>query len=139
MARQTKRLRYSVHKRVSRGFTLMEVIVALVIVAMVLGGLIGLINSQVDARYEMRQRFLGQTVAWNRLLEQYRQIQGWNSRSSSTVETKGDNELYGRTWYWELDVQETFGEDFYRYEVKTFDNSNRKLPSEASLVAYFVD
>ena len=120
------------------GFTLIEVLVALVILGLVLGGLYSEIQSQVDRRYQLQERYLGQTAAWNRLLEQYRLIQKWVPNGETLGEKNGDTYIYGRDWYWSLNVQETLGEDFYRYEVKTYPTVERSQVSVASLAAYFV-
>lgn len=119
------------------GFTLIEVVVALVILGLVLGGLYSEIQSQVDRRYYLQERYVGQTAAWNRLLEQYQLIERWTPSSETFGDKNGDVKVYGRDWYWELDVQETLGEDFFRYEVKTYPDRDSKQ-SSASLAAYFV-
>lgn len=121
----------------TKGFTLIEVVVALVILGLVLGGLYSEIQSQIDRRYQLQERYLGQTAAWNRLLEQYQLIEKWTPAGDSLGEKNGDTRIYGRDWYWELDVQETLGEDFYRYEVKTYSSKDSNT-SAASLAAYFV-
>jgi len=120
------------------GFTLIEVIVALVILGLVLGGLYSEIQSQIDRRYHLQERYLGQTAAWNRLLEQYQLIEKWTPPGTGLGEKNGDTKIYGRDWYWTLDVQETLGEDFYRYEVKTYSAKDSSRNSTASLAAYFV-
>lgn len=122
----------------NRGFTLIEVMVALVIMGLVLGGLYTELQSQVDLRYRIQERYLGQTTSWNRLLDQYQIVQGWTPRGDPLGEKNGSSELLSRDWYWQLEVQETFGEDFYRYEVQAFTESSREGPSAGSLVAFFV-
>ena len=120
----------------NRGFTLIEVLVALVILGLVMGGLFEMVSSQVNARYQIERRFIAQTASWNRLLEQHRVIKDWTPRGGSRGEAKGEAELYGRDWYWEVSVQETLGENFYRYQVDTSDEADGD--SVNSLVAYFV-
>ena len=122
----------------SRGFTLLEVLVALVVLGLVLGGLYSEIQSQIDRRYQLQERYFGQTAAWNRLLEQYQIIQKWTPTGQRLGAKNGNVRIYGRDWYWDLTVQETLGEDFYRYEVKTYPNRGRAKNSTASLAAYFV-
>lgn len=121
-----------------RGFTLIEVIVALVILGLVMGGLYSEIQSQIDRRYQMQERYFAQTVAWNRLLSQYQILQRWAPRSARAGNKSGEAEMNGRDWYWEMEVQETLGEDFYRYEVKSFPTQDKSTQSTGSLAAYFV-
>lgn len=121
------------------GFTLLETLVALVIVGLVLGGLYQAVSSQVDARGRLNERFLGQTTSWNRLLEQYQVVQGWTPRGNQLGERSGQVEQYGRDWYWSLTTEATFGDSFYRYEVQTFDEPiDQDSVSIVSLVAFFV-
>jgi len=124
--------------RRSQGFTLIEVLVALIILGLVLGGLYTEIQSQIDRRYQLQERYFAQTASWNRLMGQYQIIQKWAPSGQQFGDKKGDVKIYGRDWYWDLTVQETLGEDFYRYEVKTYSDKDRSNNSTASLAAYFV-
>ena len=124
--------------RKGRGFTLIEVLVALVVMGLVLGGLYIELQSQVDLRYRIQERYIGQTVSWNRLIEQYQIVNEWTPRGDALGEKNGSDEVLSREWFWQLEVQETFGEDFYRYEVETFQESAREGPSSGSLVAFFI-
>lgn len=120
-----------------QGFTLIEVIVALVILGLVLGGLYSEIQSQIDRRFQLQERYFAQTVAWNRLLAQYQIIQRWSPPGNRLGAKNGDADMNGREWYWELEVQETLGEDFYRYEVQSYPDKEASQ-STGSLAAYFV-
>lgn len=123
----------------ARGFTLIEVLVALGIMGLALGGLYNVASQQADERARLNEYFLGQTTAWNRLLDQYQLIEGWVPRGNQLGERSGNTELYGRTWYWELETQTTLGDDFYRYEVTTFtEPDTQNAQSVASLVAFFI-
>jgi len=126
-------------KQHNQGFTLFEVIVALVILGLVLGGLFGEVQTQVDMRYRVQERYVAQTVSWNRLLNQYQLLQNWNPpRRNEMAEASGDSEVMGRNWQWELEVQETFGEDFFRYQVDTYGSNDNSNQTAGSLVAYFI-
>ncbi len=132
-------VRGSLHVRLSldAGFTLLEVLVALVILGIVLTGLFVGIQSQVDNRYRLQQRYLAQSVAWNRLLEQYQIIEKWAPRSDALGERVGETEVLGQQLYWRLDVRETFGENFYRYETQVYQKPTGE-DAAGSLVAYLV-
>ena len=122
-----------------KGFTLLEVLVALVILGLVLGGLFTEIQSQVDMRYQLQQRYMAQTVSWNRLMQQYQLLEEWMpARTNDDGESSGEMQIQGIDWYWQMSVQETFGEDFYRYQVETFSNEDLAGNSDGSLAAYFI-
>ena len=121
------------------GFTLLETLVALVIMSLLLGGLYRAMSQQADERLRLNTRFLGQTAAWNRLLDQYQLVQGWVPRGNQLGQRSGNTELYGQTWYWELETQQTLGDNFYRYEVTTFNQPNTDdAQSVSSLVAFYI-
>lgn len=123
----------------ARGFTLLETLVALVIMSLLLGGLYNAMSQQADERLRLNKRFLGQTAAWNRLLDQYQLIQGWVPRGNQLGQRSGNSTLYGQTWYWELETQTTLGDNFYRYEVTTFDEPDtQSAQSISSLVAFYI-
>ena len=123
----------------ARGFTLLEVLVALIVMSLLLGGMYRVVEQQVDERIRINDRFLGQTAAWNRLLDQYQLVEGWVPRGNRLGQRRGTAELYGATWYWTLDTQQTFGDNFFRYEVLTFTDPNtEEAPSVASLVAFYI-
>jgi len=126
------------HRIKPKGFTLIEVMVALVITGLVLAGLFSTIQSQIDRRFGVQERYLGQISSWNRLLEQYQVVQEWTPRGERLGEQNGDTEILGRDWYWQLEVQETFGENFFRYEVQTFKEASRSGRNAGMLVAFFV-
>ena len=104
-----------------------------------LGGLYRAASVQADSRLHLNNRFMGQTAAWNRLLDQYQLIEGWVPRGNQLGQRTGDTELYGRTWYWELDTQQTFGDNFFRYEVMAFGEQPRgDTQPVVSLVAFYI-
>lgn len=127
-------------RRLVVGFTLLEVLVALVIMGLVLGGLYREVSQQADERAMLNERFLGQTAAWNRLMEQYQVVKRWTPRGNQLGERSGDTELYGKTWYWEVETEQTFGNNFYRYEVKSYKErpANEDAQSLVSLVAFYI-
>ena len=130
-------------KRTS-GCTLLEVMIALTIAALVLGSCYQAISLQVNDRIKMNERFLGQTTAWNRLMEQYQVVQRWTPRGGQLGKRNGKNAQQGRDWYWELEAESTLGDNFFRYEVNVFaqaeDGSKPKddAPRVANLVAFYV-
>ena len=68
-------------RKTSRGFTLIEVLVALTILGLALGGLYSSVSQQTDQRLRLSNRFMGQTAAWNR---------------EQCKDNKGNDDLYQR-------------------------------------------
>ena len=82
MIRASKCIRSPMYKTSVRGFTLMEVAVALLILSMVLASSLQLVGQYADERVLIRERFLANRVGWNRLLEKYQELEGWHSYGS---------------------------------------------------------
>ncbi len=85
----------------SRGFTLVEVLVALVIVAVGMAAVLGALNSAAQSTSYFRDKTFAQWVALNRIAEVRLQRQ-----RVSEGKSKGDAELAGRKWRWEQEVTE---------------------------------
>ncbi|MAH72577.1 MAG: type II secretion system protein GspI [Cellvibrionales bacterium TMED49] len=134
----SKRLSPPVLKVSVLGFTLMEVAVALLILSMVLASSLQLVGQYADERVLMRERFLANRVAWNRLLEKYQELEGWHSRGLLTTRRKEGSEIQGGTdWQWKLGVEEAMGQQLYRFEA-TVVKGSKKRPSSA-LAVFLID
>jgi general secretion pathway protein I len=82
-----------------RGFTLVEVLVALVIVTIGMSAVLATLTSSADTASYLRDKTFAQWVAMNRIAEVRLQTQ-----RLSTGKTSGDMELGGRRWRWEQEV-----------------------------------
>jgi type II secretion system protein I len=116
------------------GFTLIEVVVALAILGLVLGGAISTVNQYADQRGFMNTKMIGSQVAWNVLVDQYRRSENWvvksgYKRSSGDVK-KGVEKQNGQDWVWDLDIEPAVGKDMFRYEASvSLSGSNRRVSS----------
>lgn len=95
-----------------RGFTLVEVLVALAIVALALTAMAGSMNTMIDNASTMRERTYASWIAQNkiaelRLAEELPEV-GTNS---------GELEYGGTQWSWRTVISETGVESFMRIDV----------------------
>ncbi|HRQ66583.1 MAG TPA: type II secretion system minor pseudopilin GspI [Xanthomonadaceae bacterium] len=85
-----------------RGFTLLEVLVALVVLALSLTALVRLSGLEARALADLRERTVAHWVAAN-VLEETRLAEDW----PATGRRSGSARMGGRDWRWELVVQDT--------------------------------
>ncbi len=96
----------------SKGFTLIEVMVALVIVALALTAVTASMNQMIDAAETMRNRTYASWIAQNRITE-YRLAFATPDVGSSS----GEVEYANTEWSWRATVSETGVDDLYRIDV----------------------
>lgn len=99
--------------RKSRGFTLVEVMVALVIAALGLAAVAASVSQMVDAGYVMRQRTYASWIAQNKIAE---------LRLANVLpdvsESSGETDFVGREWSWRAKISETGVDNLYRVDVQ---------------------
>jgi len=96
----------------SKGFTLLEVMVALMIVAFALTALSASMNQMIDAANTMRDRTYASWIAQNKIAE----LRLANEIPEVST-TSGDVEFGNMTWEWDAVVSETGIENFMRVDV----------------------
>ena len=104
------------------GFTLVEVMVALAVVAVALPALLVTLSQQLDGLRYLEDRTHAQWVAANRLAE-LRLVVGAKG-SLQTGRVSGTEEMAGRSWYWWSEGVETEVPGFFRYEIVVSDEED---------------
>ncbi|GHD09765.1 hypothetical protein GCM10007052_08250 [Halioglobus japonicus] len=118
----------------SKGFTLVEVMVALAIVALALPALLVALSRQVDATAYLRDKSMANIVAANKLAE-LRLLSRARQELFKGKES-GSEELAGREWYWWLESADTEVPDFYRVEIDVALDENGADEPLFTLVAF---
>jgi general secretion pathway protein I len=96
----------------NKGFTLIEVMVALVIVALSLTAVTATISQMVDASETMRDRTYASWIAQNRIAELRLAAAAPNVGS-----TDGEVQYANTDWTWRATVSETGVDELYRIDV----------------------
>ena len=119
------------------GFTLVEVMVALAVVAVALPALMVSLAQQVDGTGYLRDKSLAHMVATNKLVELRIQVAAQQRQLGDR--DSGMTEMAGREWYWWVQSSPTRGENAFRLEIKVADSeANADLPLYR-LVTFYID
>ncbi len=89
-------------RRRARGFTLIEVLVALAIVAIGMAAVMGALTSSADTVSYLRDKTLAQWVALNQIANL--RLSG---QQPPTGNSSGDTDFAGRSWHWRQEVVAT--------------------------------
>lgn len=109
-----------------RGFTLVEVMVALAVVAVALPALLFVYMQQVENTGYLRDKWLASQVIENKWTEVQLLTETRGFKLDGTQ--RGEYTLADRQWYWLLSKEKTAVDYFYRYELKVFATEDDELP-----------
>ncbi|MCP4040639.1 MAG: type II secretion system minor pseudopilin GspI [Gammaproteobacteria bacterium] len=90
----------------ARGFTLLEVLVALAVVAIALAAAVKAVGVNADNAAYLRDKTIAHWIALNRITEQ-QLLEEWPSPGTSS----GTAAMAGNDWSWEVTVSETSDSD----------------------------
>lgn len=114
----------------ARGFTLVEVLAAVAVLAIALAAILSAMARYADQAGYLRQKTLALWVAHNRLSEIMATPQ-W----PATGRSDGDAEMGGQDWRWEVQVQATPDEQLRRIDIQVRPGEDRES-SLAGLSAF---
>lgn len=103
------------------GFTLVEVLVALVVVAVALGALAHGATRSLDHQYRIERQTLALWMASNQLAELELEARIEPGTRSGTTR------MADRDWRWETRIEPAPGEELWRIDVTVFDEAEAPL------------
>ncbi len=120
------------HGSVSRGtgFTLLEVLVALAVLAIAMGAILHAVTQSIASTAALRDQTLASWVALNHVNEQLLTSVPWPEEGS----LQGSTELAGRIWRWELRFFKTGDPDLR--QIKVIVRATENGPALSTLTAF---
>lgn len=96
----------------NRGFTLIEVLVALVVATLALGAVLAAVSQMADTGLTLRERTYASWIGQNKITE---------LRLANVIpevsESNGEIEYAGQEWAWRANISETGIENLFRVDV----------------------
>lgn len=120
-----------------KGFTLIEVLAALAVLAIALSALMSGMARYADNALRLREKTLAFAVAHNRLT-QIELEPGWPAEGNSD----GEAEMAGIKWRWDVEVKKTPDDHLRRIDIRVNRAGPKPKPEEgglASLSAFIAD
>lgn len=96
----------------AKGFSLIEVVAALLILSISVLSIYSLIISTASSSYDLEQKYLAKEVANNRIA-----LINTIEKPSRPIERNGLMKMGGKDWYWKENIKESLNNDFYEYEI----------------------
>lgn len=118
----------------ARGFTLVEVMVALAVVAVALPALLLALDQQIDNTGYLREKSLAKMVAANEL-SRFRLVTAARKQLGRGKD-EGVVEMMERDWYWRSEVETTEVPNFFRVEINVAQEEGDKVDPLYTLVAF---
>lgn len=107
----------------NRGFTLLEVLVALGIVAVAFSAIAGLFAETANTQAELKQKTFAQWVAMNKTNEIY-----INRKLLDSGNADGTEKMAGHQWYWKMKTSKTADKDIRRVELQVYVSRESTMP-----------
>lgn len=119
-------------ERIARGFTLIEVIVALVVISLGMLGVIQAVSQTASNTGYLRDKTLAHWVAMNRLTEVRLQ-----KAAPAVTKSSDEVEMAGRHWKWTMNVTQSGVETIRRIDISVRPADAREGTSLASVTGFF--
>lgn len=112
--RKTSTVMHKYHP--TKGFTLLEVMVALAVIGLVLPSVLINEAERIHSVRVMEERMIANMVAHNQLAR-LRLGNRWSGTRPARVE-EGSEPMAGREWFWRAESKPTEVEDYYRIAIE---------------------
>ena len=112
-----------------RGFTLLEVMIALLVIAIGIGAVISTTSESGWKSAQLRQKTIASWVAQNQLAE-YRAKRTWNNANRKS----GEVEMANATWTWKMRISATDDPSLRRLDIDVFLKGDESV--KASLTGF---
>ena len=117
----------------ARGFTLVEVLVALAIVALAITAVLVSMMRQIDGTTYLRDKMFAHWVAENQL--ELALLRNAASNRVPQDTQSGSVEMAGSTWYWRAEPKRTGAQGFVQLEISVAASEDKNASSLATLSA----
>lgn len=117
-------------RRCSAGFTLIEILVALAVIAIAVAAVVAAVSGNVKNEAYIQDRTFAHWVAMNKVAE----LQTANVWPAPGTQ-QGESLLASQEWSWQIKISTTDDPDVLRVDVDAFADRDQKH-SLASIVAY---
>jgi general secretion pathway protein I len=125
-------MRRTLNSRFTFGFTLIEVMVALMVVALGMTAVIQAVGDTASNSAYMREKTIAHWIAMNKVTE-VRLL----PTAPKIAKTSDDIEMAGRTWRWTMDVQATPVESVRRIDITVRPKEAGEKTSLASVTGFY--
>ncbi len=107
----------------NRGFTLIEVTVALLVLAIALSAIIKAVSDNISNASYLRDKTIAHWVAMNKITELHVSV-----GLPSTGSTTGEMKMAGREWFWKTTITETEDDYVHKLSVEVQTQRNDEFP-----------
>lgn len=120
------------NKTAEKGFTLLEVMVALLVLAVALGGTLKVMENAASNSIRLTDKTFANWVAMNKL-EELRIMDEWPRIGSKST---GSDEMSGRKWDWLQETIKTDDENLKRIEISVWPDKQKDEDPVVTLVGF---